>query len=425
MSRISSLPGVLSSTSNYDANDRLTSDTYDANGNTRNADNRSFVYDFENRIKSANGGAIRITYDGDGNLAAKTAGGVTTRFLVDDLNPTGYSQVVEELVNGEVQRQYTYGNSIISQRQLIGGTWTPSYNQTDGHGNVRQLTNANGVVTDTYTYDGFGKILSQTGSTPNVYLYAGERFDPDLNLYHLRASFYDTDRGRFMSLDPYPGELDEPASIHKYLYANADPVNFVDPTGLAALGDYARLTAIITRLVSVLRRLGRAIACIFLKVASVIAAMVGYEEWAAVLLIADQLFLRHCPCWLNIINYIPDLLPPPAPPGGGYPGPYSHLEDPPNVGPGKDFTPEQKEKIYNDNRNRNGGRLLDDDTGEPLEPPKKSRKGVRPPPNEAQVDHIIPKKPADPNIPPGTNSYKNAKVISRQRNRQKSNKCIL
>lgn len=45
--------------------------------------------------------------------------------------------------------------------------------------------------------------------------------------------------------------------------------------------------------------------------------------------------------------------------------------------------------------------------------------------DEAQIDHIIPKKPADPNIPPGTNSYKNAKVISRQRNRQKSNKCIL
>jgi len=424
MSRISSLPGVLSATSNYDANDRLTSDSYDANGNTRSADGRSYTYDFENRIKTVNGGAVRVVYDGDGELAAKTAGGVTTRYLVDDENPTGYSQVVEEIVNGEVQRQYTYGNSIVSQRQLIGGNWVASFYNTDGHGNVRQLTNDAGVVTDTYTYDANGKILSQTGTTPNVYLYSGERFDSDLGLYHLRARYYNVDRGRFMSLDPYPGEMEEPASIHKYLYANADPVNFLDPSGLSSSSEYGGLLGFIVRLRPVLIRLGRAIACIFLKVASVIAAMVGYEEWAAVLLIADQLLLRHCPCWLNIITYIPDLFgPPPGP--NGYPGPYGNLEDPPNVGPGKDFTPEQKKKIYDENRRRNGGKLLDDDTGQPLEPPKKSRRGVKPPPNEAQVDHIIPKKPANPNIPPGTNSYKNAKVISRQRNRAKSNTCLL
>jgi RHS repeat-associated protein len=425
MTRVSSLPGVLSSTSNYDANDRLTTDSYDANGNTRVADGRSYTYDFENRVKTVNGNAVRVVYDGDGELASKIAGGVTTQYLMDDLNPTGYSQVAEEVVNGEVQRQYTYGNSIVSQRQLIGGAWVASFYNTDGHGNVRQLTNESGIITDTYTYDAFGKIISQTGITPNVYLYSGERFDSDLGVYHLRARYYNADRGRFMSLDPYPGDLQEPASIHKYLYTNADPVNFVDPSGMSAAGEYSRLTLFIMRLRPVLIRLGRAIACIFLKVASVIAAMTGYEEWAAVLLIADQLLLRHCPCWFNLINYIPDLLGG-APPGpNGYPGPYGNLEDPPNVGPGKDFTPEQKKKIYDENRKRNGGKLLDDDTGQPLEPPKKSKRGVKPPANEAQVDHIIPKKPNNPNVPPGTNSYKNGKVISRQRNRQKSNTCLL
>ena len=159
LSRVSSLAGVLSATSVYDANDRLTSDVYDANGNTRNASGRNYTYDFENRVRSANNNTVRIVYDGDGNLASKTVGGVTTKYLVDTQNPTGYSQVVEEVVDGQVQRQYTYGNSIISQRQLIGGVWTTSFYSTDGHGNVRQLTNENGDVTDTYTYDGFGKLL--------------------------------------------------------------------------------------------------------------------------------------------------------------------------------------------------------------------------------------------------------------------------
>ena len=102
-------------------------------------------------------------------------------------------------------------------------------------------------------------------------------------------------------------------------------------------------------------------------------------------------------------------------------GPYSHLEDPPGVGPGKDFTATQKRKIFDANRERNGGRLRDDDTGRYLSTARKSQRGVRPPEHEAQVDHIVPKSPADPSISPGTNSYRNAKVLSRKRNREKSN----
>jgi hypothetical protein len=46
-----------------------------------------------------NGGAVTALYDGEGNRVAKSAGGVVTRYRVDDLSPTGYPQVVEETVN--------------------------------------------------------------------------------------------------------------------------------------------------------------------------------------------------------------------------------------------------------------------------------------------------------------------------------------
>lgn len=49
-----------------------------------------------------------MAYDGDGNRVSETVGGTTTKYLVDDLNPTGYSQVVDELVNGSVTRTYAY-----------------------------------------------------------------------------------------------------------------------------------------------------------------------------------------------------------------------------------------------------------------------------------------------------------------------------
>jgi hypothetical protein len=61
---------------------------------------------------------IAIVYDGDGNRVSETAGGVTTQFLVDTLNPTGYSQVLDELVSGSVTKTYTYGRQRISENCL-------------------------------------------------------------------------------------------------------------------------------------------------------------------------------------------------------------------------------------------------------------------------------------------------------------------
>jgi RHS repeat-associated protein len=242
LSRISTLAAVLSSTSAYDANDRLTSDSYDANGNTRGAGGSTYTYDFENRVKSVNGGTVRLVYDGDGNRVAKTVGGVTTRYLVDDLNPTGYSQVVEELVGGGVQRVYTHGKHLVSQRQQSGVGWQVSFYGLDGHGNVRFLTDADGTVTDTYAYDAFGVLTSATGSTPNNYLYGGQQYDPDLGIYFKRARYYNQDRGRFLTPDPYAGKIDQPMSLHKYLFANADPANRVDPCGTDSALTYPAIT---------------------------------------------------------------------------------------------------------------------------------------------------------------------------------------
>ena len=70
-----------------------------------------------------NGGAVQLLYDGDGNRVAKSVSGVVTRYLVDDLNPTGYPQVVDELTSGVVTRTYTYGLQRISQDQVISNTW--------------------------------------------------------------------------------------------------------------------------------------------------------------------------------------------------------------------------------------------------------------------------------------------------------------
>jgi RHS repeat-associated protein len=231
LSSTSSLPRISTSISGYDSDDLMSTESYDANGNTVTSGGRTFAYDSENHLTSMNNGGVTIIYDGDGNRVSKTASGVTTLYLVDDLNPTGYAQVIEELSGGAVQREYAYGLQRINENQIISGTWTPSFYGYDGGGSVRQLTNLAAAVTDRYNYDAFGNLLNSTGATPNNYLYRGEQYDTNLNLYYLRARYYNPATGRFMSRDPNAGKLKDPKSLHKYLYADGNPVDGMDPSG--------------------------------------------------------------------------------------------------------------------------------------------------------------------------------------------------
>jgi RHS repeat-associated protein len=170
---------------------------------------------------------VTIVYDGDGNRVSETVGSVTTNYLVDTINPTGYAQVVDELQNGAVGRTYSYGLERISEKQLTG----ISFYGYDGHGSVRQLTNTSGTVTDTYDYDAFGNPVNSTGSTPNNYLFAGEQYDPALSLYYNRARYLNSTTGRFWSMDALEGSVFEPRTLHRYLYASDSPVDRVDPSG--------------------------------------------------------------------------------------------------------------------------------------------------------------------------------------------------
>ncbi|HEY2472894.1 MAG TPA: RHS repeat-associated core domain-containing protein [Terracidiphilus sp.] len=45
------------------------------------------------------------------------------------------------------------------------------------------------------------------------------------------ARYYNPLTGRFMSRDPEDGKITVPGSLHKYLYAGAEPVDWMDPTG--------------------------------------------------------------------------------------------------------------------------------------------------------------------------------------------------
>ena len=241
--RVQTVRNGTPTTFGYDSNDRLLSDgtaayAWDANGNlvskTLGATMTQYGYSAENRLVSILGGGLanQYAYDDDGNrVQASTAIG-TTRFLVDSANNTGLSQVLEEKDgSGTLRARYSYGSRMLAMAS--GGT--PSFPLRDALGNTRALSDTAGAITDRYQFDAFGNEVSATGSTVNPYRYRGERFDADSGLYQLRARYYNPAQGRFLSRDPVAGQPRSPLSRHRYLYANSDPVDYVDPTGRESL----------------------------------------------------------------------------------------------------------------------------------------------------------------------------------------------
>ena len=45
-------------------------------------------------------------------------------------------------------------------------------------------------------------------------------------------------------MDSYEGSIDDPVSLHKYLYANANPVMYTDPSGCMSVAGMAVVGAI-------------------------------------------------------------------------------------------------------------------------------------------------------------------------------------
>ena len=55
----------------------------------------------------------------------------------------------------------------------------------------------------------------------------------------------DTSTGRLISQDSYVGSISDPVSLHKYLYANSNPVTYSDPSGYMSMAGLAVRGAVI------------------------------------------------------------------------------------------------------------------------------------------------------------------------------------
>jgi YD repeat-containing protein len=238
-------------TNTYNGDDELTKEvsslsgetdlTYDPNGSLTSSGPPSgpatstYAYDVRNKMITAtvDGVATAYVYDDAGNRVGETTGGVTTFYLTDDNNPTGYAQPIEQKASAAAAPSVTYiiGDRVLGQADASDDV---SYLLTDGHGSTRALTNSTGAVTQTFNYTAFGGAIGFNPATAGtVFLFAGDAvYDPASGLYLHGDGTRPRDGFFFTQMDSSAGNASDPLSLHKYLYADANPANAIDPTGM-------------------------------------------------------------------------------------------------------------------------------------------------------------------------------------------------
>ncbi len=180
-------------------------------------------------------------YDGDGLRISRTDNltGLTTYYIWDTENPTGYPQVVEEIEGGQVVRRYGYGHFLENIDIWNGTTFERFYVVRDGTNSVRMLLDSTGSIAATYDYDAFGNILStlsiESGTLSNPYGFHSEYRDPTTGLVYLRARWYEAREGRFLASDKSEGQMKLPITKNKYVSFNDNPISVFDPTGLEGI----------------------------------------------------------------------------------------------------------------------------------------------------------------------------------------------
>ena len=149
------------------------------------------------------------------------------RNYVNDVNRE-HTEVLETYDHdGKARETYSYGKGRAS---YLNNQTGDSYNYlTNQSGSVTGLTK-DGQAAASSSYHLYGARKTSTDTTGQPFAYNGEARD-DTGLDYLRARYYDSQGGTFLSEDSYPGEDTDPLSQNRYSYVQNNPVNYTDPSG--------------------------------------------------------------------------------------------------------------------------------------------------------------------------------------------------
>jgi RHS repeat-associated protein len=186
----------------------------------------NFTWDARGRLTRATlstGQTVDYNYDTLGRRISRTGNGLLTNFIYDQDDV-----VIDRVADGS---PVDYLNGIIVDdklRQMSSTSAARRYFIKDHLGSTSAITDGTGNVVERLQYEAFG---ANTVNTSTRYGYSGREHDSSTGLIFYRARWYEPQQGRFITEDP-AGFVDS-SNLYAYVYNN--PVNLLDPYGLASL----------------------------------------------------------------------------------------------------------------------------------------------------------------------------------------------
>ncbi len=210
-----------------------TSLSYDDAGNLITKGGRSYTYDDEGRLLSVVGGGINAQYEYDhaGMLVAGVENGARTEYLRD---PAGLSDVVATYDDsGDARAHYLYGHGLAARADADGF----GYFGFDAIANTALLTDDSGTPLNSHRHLPYGETLSSSENVADPFGFGGEIgvIESSTGNHYMRARWYDSQLGRFVSPDPIGVDGD----TNLYRYGLNAPTANVDPSGLEVMNPAA------------------------------------------------------------------------------------------------------------------------------------------------------------------------------------------
>ena len=100
-------------------------------------------------------------------------------------------------------------------------------------GDIVGIVDASGAVVAEYSYDGWGKVLSSSGSMAeiNPLRYRGYYYDGETGFYYVSSRYYDPEIGRWINADGFVSTGQDILGYNMFAYCGNNPINRKDPTG--------------------------------------------------------------------------------------------------------------------------------------------------------------------------------------------------
>lgn len=397
------MQGAASVTFNLDTNYRFNTTLidgalfaayqYDANGNrnvtTAYGVNVPQTFDAKNQLLS-DANTATYFYDEAGLRIKKTlASGANSYFFY---NHDGQLLYTYDASSG-VGTDYMYLNGQLIARTTTNGTIT--YLLTDRLGTPVREMGSSGQVTQSFMYRPFGQLFSGVNqSQPG---FTGHMNDAETSYTYMQARYYDAGVERSMSPDPVYPTAGDIFSFNRYAYADNNPIVRTDPDGRDpdfAFGVAVGLSPWISdKDKAFLQR-------VFAQAQHGQTMAEGVGVGQSLKEVADVKDVSKGAMAAFLVKAAVILLKRVGTAGGSRAG--------------KSFTANGRAEIDSANAQRNGGVNVCEECNEVVVPGQKSQRGVTPPSNERQRDHIIPRSAG------GDGDPSNGQILCRACNLKKS-----